>query len=227
MPSTDAEIAGSSEDQAYFRAIEEAFLRLRGKATLLAAADWQVAREWRHAGIPVALVVETMAALFERQRQKRPRRGISSLAYFRAAVAAAWDDALRLRAGGGLALRENVLSVPDRLRRLAAALPAGIPGRDDAVSDLLALEGEAAQVEPRIAALDRRLLDRLAATLPPEELAAIEGELDRLLTDHGGRLEPADAEAARARLRDQALRRRWRLPVLSLFSPEAQEPLET
>ena len=54
MPSTDAETEGSAEDQAYFHALEEAFLRLRGRATLLSAADWQVAREWRRAGIPIS-----------------------------------------------------------------------------------------------------------------------------------------------------------------------------
>ena len=75
MPSTGAEDQGSTEDQAYFRALEEAFLELRGKATLLSAADWQVASEWRRAGVPLDLVVGTMAALFERQRQRRSRRG--------------------------------------------------------------------------------------------------------------------------------------------------------
>jgi len=227
MPSTDADAEGSAEDQAYFRAIEEAFLRLRGKATLLAAADWQVAREWRRAGVPIELVIDTMAALFERQRQKQPRRGISSLSYFRAAVAAAWDDALALRAGGGSVAPETVLSVPDRLRRLAAALPETLPGHEQAVAELRALEGEVAQVEPRLAAIDRRLLDRLAAELRPEEREPIEQELDRLLAAHGRRLAEPEAEAARSRLRDQALRRRWRIPVLSLFSPEAQEPLES
>lgn len=225
MPSTDAETEGSAEDQAYFHALEEAFLRLRGRATLLSAADWQVAREWRRAGIPIELVVDTMTALFERHREKRPRRGISSLSYFRAAVASAWDDALSLRAGGGVVARDSALSVPERLQRLEAALPEAFPGRDETVAELRALEG-VGEVEPRLAEIDRRGLDRLAAALSPDALDAISTEVERLLAAHGGRLEETETAGARARLRDQALRRRWGIPVLSLFSPEAQEPLD-
>lgn len=226
MPSTGADGDGSAEDQAYFRALEEAFLRLRGKATLLAAADWQVASEWRRAGVPLELVVTTMQALFERQRLKRPRRGISSLAYFRAAVAAAWEEALALRAGGGVAEEPMPLPVPERLARLTAALPEELPGREEIASALRELNGDVSQVEPRLAEIDRALLDRLAGGASPAEVQAMDAEVERLLAAHGGRLAPTEAEAARTRLRDQALRRRWRLPVLSLFSPEAQAPTD-
>lgn len=222
MPSTGADGDGSAEDQAYFRALEEAYLGLRGKATLLSAADWQVASEWRRAGVPLELVVATMQALFERQRLKRSRRGISSLAYFRAAVAAAWEEALALRAGGGVAGEPTPLPVPERLDRLAAALPEDLPGRAEIASALRELGGEVSQVEPRLAEIDRILLDRLADGVSPAESRAMEEQVERLLAAHGGRLAPVEVEAARARLRDQALRRRWRLPVLSLFSPEAQ-----
>jgi len=226
MPSIDAEDEGSAEDQAYFRALEEAFLRLRGKATLLAAADWQVASEWRRSGVPLELVVATMEALFERQRSRRPRRGISSLAYFRAAVAAAWEEALALRAGGAVSEGPAALSVTERLAHLAQSLPETLPGREATAAALRALQGEAAEVEPRLAELDRRLLDRLLGETPATDLEAMAREVTRLLAVHGGRLAPAEAEATRARLLDQALRRRWRLPVLSLFSPEAQAPPE-
>ncbi|KAB2964501.1 MAG: hypothetical protein F9K18_07470, partial [Thermoanaerobaculia bacterium] len=101
MSSTgEADPARSAEDQAYFRALEERFLALRGKATLLAAEDWETAREWRRVGIPLDLVVAEMERLFARQRERRSRRGISSLRYFSAAVHAAWAERLELGAGG-------------------------------------------------------------------------------------------------------------------------------
>ena len=43
-------------DQAYFQAIEETFVRLRGAPLLLSPADWQVARRWHRDGVPLPLV---------------------------------------------------------------------------------------------------------------------------------------------------------------------------
>ncbi|HQN38153.1 MAG TPA: hypothetical protein PLQ31_01300, partial [Thermoanaerobaculia bacterium] len=48
----------SAEDHAFFQAIEERFVALRGAATLLSPADWQLARAWHRAGIPLAAVLE-------------------------------------------------------------------------------------------------------------------------------------------------------------------------
>ena len=49
----------------------------------------------------VVRIIEAMEAAFARQRERRSKRGISSLRYFRAAVDAAWDERLRHLAGGG------------------------------------------------------------------------------------------------------------------------------
>lgn len=221
MPSTVADGSPGAEDHAYFRTLEQEFLRLRGSATLLAAADWQVAREWRHAGVPVELVVEVMRALFARQRERAPKRGISSLRYFRAAVAAAWDEALALRAGGQRVATAPEPTVPERLAALAACLPAGLPGRDDLVAALAALEGGVEAVEPELAKLDARTLARLRAGLDADGRAALEAEVERALAPLVGRLSAAAREQAAERLRAQALRRRHGLPLLSLFSAQA------
>ncbi len=224
MRSTDAEDDGTAEDQAYFRAIEESFLRLRGSGTLLAAADWQMAREWRRSGVPLELVIETLETLFERLRQRRSKRGISSLRYFRAAVAAAWDQELEVRSGGARRFAAQPLLVKDRLARLAASLPAELPRREHFAEAIVALSGTVAEVEPELAELDRDLLSALAATLSAAASAELDHEVIRTLAAHAGRLSASERTAARARLRDQALRRRWHLAVLSLFAPEAQEP---
>jgi hypothetical protein len=77
-------------------------------------------------------------------------------------------------------------------------------------------------VEAALATFDRRLLDQAAAALAEDARAALEGELEATLGSLAARLPAEELEAARDRLRRQLLRRRLRLPVLSLFSPEAE-----
>jgi hypothetical protein len=220
MSSIGAEPGPSEEDQAYFRALEELFLRLRGHATLLSAADWHVAREWRHAGIPLELVAEVMQRLFERQRERAPKRGISSLRYFRAAVASAWDETLALRAGG---FRDAVPERPvaERLESLAAALPGTLPAREALAAEIRALRGAVSTVEPKLAQIDAALIARLEAGLDARARAEVAAAAQRALAPLRRRLSESAARAAEERLRVQALRRHFGLPLLSLFAPEA------
>jgi hypothetical protein len=221
MRSTEAEVSPAGEDQAYFLVLEQGFLRQRGSATLLSAADWQVAREWRHAGIPAELVLEVMAALFARQRERAPKRSISSLRYFRAAVAAAWDEALALRAGGHRVETRAEPTVGERLAALSRSLPAELPAREELAAAIVALSGPVEVVEPELARLDAATLAKQSAALDAEARAAIDAEVGRALAPLAGRLSMAARQEARSRLRNQALRRRVGLPLLSLFAPEA------
>lgn len=224
MSSTEEAEPGSAEDQAYFRELEERFLALRGRATLLSAEDWRAARDWRRLGIPLATVVRVMEELFARQRERRPKRGISSLRYFRAAVESAWEEELELGAGATRLRADPGPSLEARLEALEAALPAELPGRPALVERLRALEGSIADVEGRLAELDRELVGALKAATPASDLDAIRERVERAI---GGPLAvlPADQlAAARARLEAQALRERFGAPLLSVFSPAALGP---
>lgn len=221
MRSIEADDPPSAADHAYFRVLEESFLRLRGQATLLSADDWQMAREWRHTGVPAELVVGVMERLFARQRERSPRRGISSLRYFRAAVAAAWDEALALAAGGSRVVMRPEPTVAERLAALAARLPAELPGREELARRLGALDGGIASVEPELERLDRETLADLDRRLDAEARAALAVEVGRALSPLAGRLSAAALREAETRLRAQVLRRRHGLPLLSLFAPEA------
>ncbi len=79
-------------------------------------------------------------------------------------------------------------------------------------------------IEERLAELDRRTLDGALAALGNEERAALDATLDRAIGAVAGRLAAAEVERARGRLARQVLRERLGLPMLSLFSPEAQPP---
>jgi len=220
MSSTDAE-PGTAADQAYFRAVEESFLALRGKATLLAADDWQTAREWHRLGIPVDLVVSVMEALFERQRERKSKRGISSLRYFRAAVAAAWDERQAMRAGGGAPVPDLGPPAAARLEALAGALPESLEGVEQIRRDILALTGPLDLVEAGLTKIETRLLGGLEEHLSDRQRSDLEAKIDRALSGLPSPATGEERDQLRRSLRRQALRRLSGVPALSLFSPTA------
>ena len=224
MSSTEDPEEGSAEDQAYFREIEERFLAQRGRATLLSAEDWRAARDWRRLGIPLATVTRVMEELFARQRERRSRRGISSLRYFRAAVEAAWEEQLELGAGAWRRPTDSGPGLEARLAALEAALPPALPGREALAARLSELRGSLEEVETALGALDRELITELRRRLEGPELAAVRARVERALGGALAALPQEQVSAARRRLEEQAIRERFGVPLLSLFSPAALGP---
>ena len=210
------------EDHAYFRALEEAFLRLRGKATLLSAADWQVAQGWHRSGIPIEVVVPVMETLFSRAKERR-KRTISSLSYFKAAVEAAWEEVESLSAGGRKE-RLEPLPVEERLRRLADHIGPDVPERERWRERIAGLRGETEEVERALAALDGELLAALTGRADEADRRADREAIASALAGVAARLSAEEVTRAREHLSAQRLRQRYSLPVLSLFAPEAREP---
>jgi hypothetical protein len=66
------------------------------------------------------------------------------------------------------------------------------------------------------------MLDAAAAGLTGEDRTEIGAAVEKTLTLLRGRLPADELETSRDRLFRQTLRRRLGLPVLSLFSPEAE-----
>jgi hypothetical protein len=223
---TDQENDGL-EDHAYFLAIEDHFVRLRGAPLLLSPADWQVARRWHQQGIPLELVRRALEEVFARRRERGAKGRISSLRYCAPAVEAAWTEHSELAAPGAR-VEAEAFDAASRLAALAAApgLATGL-GLAGLRADLVALADsglDAQAIEERLAELDRRTLDGALAALGAEERAALDATLDRAIGAVAGRLAAAEIERARGRLARQVLRERLGLPMLSLFSPEARPP---
>jgi hypothetical protein len=221
MSSIEEPEPGTAEDQAYFRAIEERFLALRGRATLLSAEDWQAARSWRRLGVPLEMVLQVLEQLFARQRERRAKREISSLRYFRAAVESAFEEQLELAAGGGRGLADPGPPLADRLARLAAAIPEGVAAAGALARAIAGLTGPVEQVEAELARIEAQALAELGRRLDPEARTALERRVDRALGAARIALPADQRDAARERLFRQALREVVGLPVLSLFSPIA------
>ena len=212
-----------SERHRYFRAIEDSFIDLRGSPLLLSPKDWQIAKEWYEQEVPLELVLRTVREVFARRETRRDEerhKKVWSLGYCKRSVEAVWRRQQELLAPGAEG-EEQALDVPARLENLSAALPAGLPDHDEAAERIRALTGDAQVIEESLTEIDRELLQRAADALPEPDRQAIESELEASRAALVGRLPAAELERASEALREQILRRRLGLPVLSLFAPEA------
>lgn len=211
-----AAAAPSAEEVAYFRAVEDAFVRLRGAPLLLSPADFLVAARWRREGVPLSLVVTTLEEVFAKRREREAKGRINSLRYCAQAVDAAWAEVRELQGPGR---REVVAETPvaERLAALAEALPAEVARREDWRRRVLALSGPAEVVEQALGRLDDELLATADASLDATERERLDGEVEAILEGLRDRFPESELETLRAQLRRQRLRRLVGLPVLTLF----------
>jgi len=218
-----------SPDQTYFRTIEEIFARHRAVPLLLSPVDWKVAQGWFEAEVPFDLIDRVFAEVLGRRQERGAKGRVSSLRYFAPAVEAAWQE-IRDLAAIGETMPAPALDVPARLAALGAALDrAGAAAAGEIaprVRELSSTAAYAETVERQLAALDAEMLERTDRAFGAEDLAAVAAEVEKSLRKLAGRLPAAEIENARERLRRQAVRRRAGLPLLSLFSPDA-EPRST
>ncbi|HYU32120.1 MAG TPA: hypothetical protein VEW48_08145 [Thermoanaerobaculia bacterium] len=209
------------EDHEYFRAIEEIFLELRGSPLTLPPADWHVARRWHRAGIPVDVVRRALAEVFAKRKERGAKGKISRLSYCAPAVEAAWEELRELTAPGER-LPAPAFDPFLRLQALAAALPPDLAGRDGLSVRILSLAGDPQEIEAGLAVLDREMLAAAAGSLEGSLRGEVEAAVEKTVSGLRGRLPADELERSRERLTWQVLRQRLALPVLSLFSPEAE-----
>lgn len=208
--------AGGEPAVAYFRAIEDAFVRLRGAPLLLSPADFQVATRWQRDGVPLGLVLATLEEVFAKRRERGARGRINSLRYCAPAVEAAWAEVQELQGPARRDAGGEELAVGERLGELAGALPAG-EAWDAWRARLLALEGAPAEVEERLRLLDDELIAEAERHLGGAERERLAAEVESILEGLRDRFPDAELVALRGRLFRQRLRRAHGLPVLSLF----------
>lgn len=211
----------ADEDHAYFQAVEEIFVRLRGAPLLLSPADWQVARRWHRDGVPLDLVRRALEEVFAKRQERGAKGKISSLRYCAPAVEAAWAGLRELTAPGER-LEAPAFDASLRLQALAAALPADLAGRDALTARIVALAGDPQAIEEGLAVLDREMLASVVASLDGPVRTEVEAAVEKTVAGLRGRLPADELERSRERLTWQVLRQRLALPVLSLFSPEAE-----
>lgn len=211
----------SSEAYRYFRELEDFFIDLRGAPLQLSPADFQVAKGWYERGIPLDHVRRVLEEVFARRRERGADGPPVTLRYCRRPVESAWREVEEMQAAGERTAAP-AFDVAGRLEALAAALPASLPGRDELADRITALRGDTEHVEAALSALDREMLAQAEAALDAPALQSIGQQVEDSVSTLFGRLFAGDVDKARDRLHRQVLRRHLDLPVLSLFSPEAE-----
>lgn len=228
MASEDSTTAGgsgggpfdSSDAHRYFRALEDLFIDLRGAPLQLSPADFRVAKDWYQRGIPLEHVQRVLEEVFAKRRE-RGADGVVTLRYCRKPVERAWQEVEEMQAAGERSTAP-AFDLAGRLAALAAALPEDLPGRADLAARVTALSGDTEHVEAALADLDHRMLARAEEALDAATRAEVDQRVEESVGTLFGRLFAGDVDKARERLHRQVLRRHLALPVLSLFSPEAE-----
>ncbi len=188
------------EEGEYYQAIEETFVSHRGDPLFLSNADWDLARQWRQAGIPLRVVLRGIADAVDSHAHSWGRkRKIASLRYCAMEVERArerWHRALGPGQDEAPRIEAALRSVADRLRlaslggggsqAIARSLAVGILARLGSQSPMEELDRWLAQGEERLlAALDEEEGSQaaLAAVVEAEKgLAPYQGRMpDRVL----------------------------------------------
>ncbi len=236
-------MTGTESPDAYYRAVEEEFLRRRGAPMILSPRDWALIGEWRDAGIPLRVVLQGIANVYESFERRAPAgRRINSLAYCRQEILALHDLYRSLRgaeagrpasASGAAPGPPAVVRHLGRLvRRVREAMAAASASRLDplvaalarAATDLKRIRAGARggpfdphRLEEELQRLDAALLLAARGALPAAGLREVDEAAGRDLAGHKERM-TADAYATtRQALVARLLRQRCRLPRLTLF----------
>lgn len=191
----------------YFRAVERAFVELRGSGMFLTPADWDVVCRWEERGIPLDVVLAGIRTAMS-VRTRNPSR--TPLGACSPAVEAAFD-AVRRRRAGGLHLSPNAgdASGP-RLEQLAVRLREWAPAAA-ALSDPAAAGRLRAKAGAAAGRLERLQKDEGGYRAPVEDtLREIEGDL---LTDLEAALRDSVRDTIEAEVRRTLEPYRARMPA--------------
>ena len=188
----------------YFIEIESHFAFRRGTPFVVNAKDWALMRGWAEEGIPLAVVIEAIDAVFDKRDAESKK--VNGLGFCKYAVKELWKQRKELQVGAeGAAPEENVEPLLDALAlRLAATPGAAFADRVRA----LARERSVPRVEEQLMELEQELIDSL---LPQAEDLRAEA---RALTS--GADEKTRARTEEAHLR-RLVREKFGLPRLTLF----------
>ncbi len=236
-------MSGREAPVEYYRTIEEEFVRRRGAALLLSPRDWTLIGRWHEAGIPLRIVLQGLANVFDAFERRAPAgRRINSLSYCRQEVLSLFDlhrslrgaEAGRPTPGTSAAERARIVArhLGRLLRdaRLAMALASErhhdplVAALATAASDLRRLRKEAKvgafdpqRLDSELRRLEDAVLDAALRSLQEDEVRRARDDADRALAAARARMTPEAIATTRRAFLARLLRRRFRLPRLTLF----------
>jgi hypothetical protein len=220
------------ERASYLKAVEAAFLALRGRGFMLSPRDVGLVDGWRGRGVPARVVVAALDEAVTRFRGRRPP-GVplpSSLAYFETQIeeaAALWRErtlAWEAPSGaGGPAPAQSLgaVEVDLRARVMAAVALAGKNAEGEGLREVLrsvwrTLSRAPADTEiwSLTTEVDRQMVEGAWTALDDATRAAIDAEAEALVSAPGGPMSASAQTEQRQRERARMVRERWALPDL-------------
>jgi hypothetical protein len=218
--------ASQDPEIAYYQAVEEHFVSLRGDPLFLSNADWLLIRRWKTMGIPLRVVLRGIKdALDSHAHSFRRNEKVASLRYCSSEVEAAherWHKALR--PGSGKADR-----VSARLSQLASVLDAAAEADERiraacvrvraAIESRAVSPGKPEACEAWLRRQETALVKELRRIIGSgwEEIA---GEVDADLAPYVGRMPTAVLDRVRAESITRRALEAFGLPRLSLLESE-------
>ena len=98
----------------YFTEVEEEFVRRRGKPLLISPLDWALVESWKHAGIPLHIVLRAINKSFDAYDSRAPRfRKINSVLYCQQEVESSFADYRLALTGSGTRAEEGSSSTSE------------------------------------------------------------------------------------------------------------------
>ena len=205
----------------YHDEIEQLF-RLRGSVNTFLRPenlDYQLVMDWYNAGIPLAVVIEAINAVFDKNESSARRKTISSLLYCKHAVKDLWSERKELFIGGRDETPES--DADAMLEALAAdvetaSAPAEILAEVAQRVRGLVREKSVPAIEESLMELERELIELVVGSLPADDRAELQTDIARSLGDTSKLNDKTRARTEEANLR-RIVRDRFALPRLTLF----------
>jgi hypothetical protein len=201
-------VSVSQDERHYVRAVEAAWSQTLGRAVVISPREFEAVDAWRRRGIPLSVVLETIAATAKRRSGRTP----TSLASLTQGILEAWSVIASGRATPQVS--DELPARSDARRAWHEALARCPPDQSlhSVLSSLLALEakGEAAE------AIDAALDAALPASVPDELVRRVTQATERELEPFRARMQSDEFQRMFARARIDGLRSELRLPRLTL-----------
>ncbi|HYW72951.1 MAG TPA: hypothetical protein VE961_18135 [Pyrinomonadaceae bacterium] len=229
----------------YFSEIEDTFIRRRGKHLMLSPMDWSLIESWKERGVPLHVALRGIEHAFDSYDAKKQKRTVKTLLYCQEEVEAQYAEWLESRVGSHdgaateseseatpfprTAVLEHLTGSLAELQRLANARSS----TEDDFSETLergvsllaeinrdyesASHPDSRKLEESLTGIERLLDDAMRKTLAPEQVTAIENDVEAQLKPYKRHMDKAAFAQTRDNLLKKRIREHFRVPRLSLF----------
>lgn len=218
----------------YLEEVENYFVKEKGRGLILSSKDMMLVKGWQEKGLPLEVVLKGIRTTFE--NLKGQERKIASISYCQPEILRVWDEYRESKVGTAELKEEGKEDfIPRKIesikRRLLTLIDKSKPTKIKSVLkqtchelDRLRLKIEKNRikdldpVEKELTEIDQQTLNKLFMKLDESEKMRIESSCAEQLRAEELRMSREAYEETRAVLINKALRNKFSLPVISLYS---------